>query len=191
MRILLHTCCGPCTIFPLKSLREKGFEVFGFYYNPNIHPYQEWERRLEALRQVANLVDDRGPMPLIVGEEYPLEEFLRNVVFREENRCIYCYTLRLEATARLAKKSRFDAFTTTLLYSKRQKHDLIRGIAENAGRRFSIGFYYEDFRMGWRLGQEEAVKMGIYRQKYCGCIYSEKERFYKDDRLLVPSKGEK
>jgi len=180
MRILLHTCCGPCTIFPLRSLREKGFEVFGFYYNPNIHPYQEWQRRLEALQEVAKAeTTDDKPFRLIIRGDYPLEEFLRNTAFREEKRCIYCYTIRLEATARTAKKSGFDAFTTTLLYSKRQKHELIKEIAESISKRYSVAFYYEDFRKGWKTGQEEAIKMGIYRQQYCGCIYSEKERFYK------------
>lgn len=179
MRILLHTCCGPCTIYPLKVLRDKGFEVFGYYYNPNIHPYQEWERRLKALQDVSRLAGGDKPMHVIVRKDYPLEEFLRNVAFREENRCVYCYTVRLEATAKAAKKSAFDAFTTTLLYSKRQKHDLIREIAESVSKRFSIRFYYEDFREGWKFGQEEAVRLGIYRQQYCGCIYSEKERFYK------------
>jgi len=164
----------------LRSLREKGFEVFGFYYNPNIHPYQEWQRRLEALQEVAKAeTTDDKPFRLIIRGDYPLEEFLRNTAFREEKRCIYCYTIRLEATARTAKKSGFDAFTTTLLYSKRQKHELIKEIAESISKRYSVAFYYEDFRKGWKTGQEEAIKMGIYRQQYCGCIYSEKERFYK------------
>ncbi|MGC8718812.1 MAG: epoxyqueuosine reductase QueH [Thermodesulforhabdaceae bacterium] len=187
MRILLHTCCGPCTIFPLRSLREKGFDVFGFYYNPNIHPYQEWERRLEALQEVAKSEGIDKPFHVIVREDYPLEEFLRNVAFREENRCLYCYTIRLETTAKTAKKSGFDAFTTTLLYSKRQKHDIIKTIAESVSRKFSIAFYYEDFRKGWKIGQEEAIRLGIYRQQYCGCIYSEKERFYKKRRGTVSS----
>lgn len=182
MKILLHTCCGPCTIFSARSLMEKGFEVFGFYYNPNIHPYQEWERRLEALQEVAHAIGGGQPIQIIVRKDYPLEEFLRNIAFREENRCIYCYTIRLEATAKTARKSGFDAFTTTLLYSKRQKHDLVREIAESVSKKFSIKFHYEDFREGWKRGQEEAARMGIYRQQYCGCIYSEKERFYKKNR---------
>lgn len=153
--------------------------MFGFYYNPNIHPYQEWQRRLEALQEVARSEGREKPFHVIVRRDYPLEEFLRNVAFREENRCLYCYTTRLEATARTAKKSGFDAFTTTLLYSKRQKHDVIKGVAESISRKFSIAFYYEDFRKGWKIGQEEAIHLGIYRQQYCGCIYSEKERFYK------------
>lgn len=177
-RILLHTCCGPCTFYPLMRLREQGHEVIGFFYNPNIHPYMEFARRLEALQEMASANDLR----LIVREDYPLEDFIRNVAFREQNRCIYCYTVRLEAAARLAKKSKFDAFTTTLLYSKRQKHDLIRSVAESAAKKARISFYYEDFREGWKIGQQMAIELGIYRQQYCGCIWSEKERFYKKRR---------
>ncbi len=174
-KILLHICCGPCTFYPLRSLRKKGMDVMGFFYNPNIHPYQEWSRRLEALKTMSETQNLR----LIIRDDYRLEEFLRNVVFRESQRCIYCYTVRLEATARLAKKSKFDAFSTTLLYSKRQKHELIKNIAENASKKYGIPFYYEDFREGWKIGQKLAEESGIYRQQYCGCIFSEKERFYK------------
>jgi epoxyqueuosine reductase len=118
-------------------------------------------------------------LPMIVREDYELERFLRQAAFRESQRCIYCYSVRLETTARLAKKSRFDAFTTTLLYSKHQQHDLVRSLAEEASRRHGIPFYYEDFRSGWKTGQEEAKSLNMYRQQYCGCIYSEKERFGK------------
>jgi predicted adenine nucleotide alpha hydrolase (AANH) superfamily ATPase len=172
-KILLHTCCGPCTIYPLASLRSREWEVHGFFYNPNIHPYQEFQRRLEALQQLAVM----RQLPLITRTDYELEGFLRQMVFREHQRCVICYALRLEATARLARKSKFDAFSTTLLYSKRQKHELIRSIAVAASKKYSIDFHYEDFRSGWKQGQEEARNLPLYRQQYCGCIYSEKERF--------------
>ena len=148
-RILLHTCCGPCTIIPLRTLRDQNWEVHGFFFNPNIHPYQEFQRRLDALRQLAV---SRG-LPLIVRAEYPLEDFLRQVVFREQDRCLVCYAMRLDAAARLAKKSRFDAFTTTLLYSKRQKHELVYTIARDAASRHGIAFHYTDFRSGWKEGR--------------------------------------
>jgi epoxyqueuosine reductase len=174
-RILLHTCCGPCLIAPLQKLRALNWSVHGFFYNPNVQPYQELERRLEALKWLSQ----REGLKLIIRGDYALEEFIRQTAFRESQRCIYCYSIRLEATARLAKKSRFDAFTTTLLYSKLQKHELIRSIAEEAAGRIGIAFLYEDFRTEWRKGQEAARQSGIYRQQYCGCIYSEKERFYR------------
>jgi len=175
-KILIHTCCGPCTIYPLQQLRAQNWAVHGFFYNPNIQPYQELQRRLEALQVVAQKED----LKLIIRPDYELEAFVRQTAYRESRRCIYCYSVRLEAAARLAKKSRFDAFTTTLLYSKRQKHELIRTIAEEAARRSGIQFHYQDFREGWKEAQRKAKDLGIYRQQYCGCIYSEKERFCKD-----------
>ncbi|MGC8490607.1 MAG: epoxyqueuosine reductase QueH [Syntrophobacteraceae bacterium] len=177
-RILLHICCGPCSLYPVSALRGEDFVVHGFFYNPHIQPYQEFEKRLETLRSCAQ---DRD-LPLIVREDYDPETFFRQVAFRETNRCMYCYSLRLEATARLAKKSGFDAFSTTLLYSRRQKHELIASIAEEAGRKQGIAFLYRDFRVGWREGQREAEARGLYRQQYCGCIYSEMERFCNDRR---------
>ncbi len=178
LRVLLHTCCGPCSIYPVSALRSENFAVHGFFYNPHIQPYQEFERRLQAIRTFAEGED----LPLIIRAEYDPETFFRQVAFRETSRCIYCYSLRLEATARLAKKSRFDAFTTTLLYSKRQKHDLIASICEDASKKNGISFLYRDFRSGWSEGQEKARALGIYRQQYCGCVYSEMERFYKSDQ---------
>ena len=117
-------------------------------------------------------------LDVIFRHDYDLEAFLRQAAFREHMRCLYCYSVRLEATARLAKKSRFDAFSTTLLYSRQQKHEIIRSIGEEASRKHAISFHYEDFRVGWKQGQEKAKAMSIYRQQYCGCIYSEKERFF-------------
>ncbi len=174
-RILLHICCGPCSIYPLSALRGEDFAVHGFFYNPHIQPYQEFERRLNTLKAFA---ENEG-LPLIIRTDYDVETFFRQVAFRETNRCLYCYSLRLDAAARVAKKSRFDAFTTTLLYSKHQKHDLIASIAEETSRKHGIAFLYRDFRSGWRGGQQKAKALGMYRQQYCGCIYSEIERFYK------------
>jgi len=174
-KILLHTCCGPCTLIPLQNLRARNCTVHGFFYNPNIQPYQEFQKRLDTLQAFARMEE----LQLIVRPDYELETFLRQTAFRESQRCVYCYSIRLEAAARLAKKSRFDAFTTTLLYSKWQKHELIRSIAREASNRFGIPFYYEDFRESWKEGQEKVRELGIYRQQYCGCIYSEKERFCK------------
>ncbi|MEJ5347208.1 MAG: epoxyqueuosine reductase QueH [Desulfosoma sp.] len=172
-RILVHACCGPCLIYPLDFLVSEGWKVHAYFYNPHIQPYQEWQRRLKTARMVSASFD----VPIIVREDYELEEFFRQTAFRENRRCLYCYSRRLEAAARLAKKSGFDAFTSTLLYSKRQNHDLVRHIGEQAASAFSIPFLYEDFRKGWAEGQQKAVAMGLYRQQYCGCVYSERDRF--------------
>jgi predicted adenine nucleotide alpha hydrolase (AANH) superfamily ATPase len=172
-RILLHTCCANCAIIPLSRLEDGQTEVFGFFYNPNIHPFQEYRRRLDAVEAFFHSRKNR----LIIQDDYDLEGFLRAVVFREETRCSYCYHRRLEATARMAKKSGFSAFTTTLLYSKHQNHEAVREIGENLAAEFEVPFVYEDFRPGWKQGIEESKSMGLYRQHYCGCIYSEKERY--------------
>lgn len=176
--ILLHACCAPCTIFPLDRLRKQDWSVHALFYNPHIQPYQEFSRRLETLRSYALSQE----LPLIVRQDYDIETFFRQAAFRESQRCAYCYSIRIEAVARLAAKSRFDAFTTTLLYSKRQKHDLIRSICEEASRKFGAPFFYEDFREGWKAGQERSKALGMYRQQYCGCIYSEYERFGKSGK---------
>jgi predicted adenine nucleotide alpha hydrolase (AANH) superfamily ATPase len=172
-RILLHTCCANCAIFPLKRLAGSEAEVSGFFYNPNIHPFQEYRRR----RETAESFFRSQGVRLIVQNDYDLEGFLRDVVFREDKRCPYCYHRRLEATARAAKKGQFDSFTTTLLHSKHQNHELIREMGESLGQRYGIRFTYEDFRLGWKEGIEVSKKLGLYRQQYCGCIYSEKERY--------------
>ena len=175
MKLLMHICCGPCTIYPLKELRIQGHEVTGVFYNPNIHPYQEYQKRRQTLGDYA----DKAFLNVIWTEGYPLEEFLRGIAFKENERCAYCLVDRLKYTAQLAIREKYDGYTTTLLYSKYQKHDLIREIGENLSRQLGIFFYYQDFRTGWAEGVKISKELGMYRQPYCGCIYSEKERFYK------------
>jgi len=178
MRVLLHICCANCAIYPLEQLRGRGDEVVGYFFNPNIHPYQEYQKRLESLRGYSSAVG----LEMIYRDEYLLEEFLRNVSHRPEERCQYCYSVRLEATAKEAKKSGFDQFSTTLLQSTHQNHQLIKETADRFAQEIGISFYYEDFRQGWRKGLEVSKTMGLYRQQYCGCIYSEKERYLKVGR---------
>jgi len=175
MKLLMHICCGPCVIYPLKELRTQGHEVDGIFYNPNIHPYQEYERRLQTLDDYAN----KAHLKVVYPEGYPLEEFLRELIFRESERCGYCLSLRLKYAAERALSGQYDGFTSTLLHSKYQKHELIRSIAENISKQMGIYFYYQDFRRGWMEGVEISKNLEMYRQKYCGCIYSEKDRFFK------------
>lgn len=174
MKLLLHTCCGPCGIFPLRSLRASGHNVTGFFYNHNIHPYQEYLARLKAARSMA----EQEALPLIVRDEYALEEFLSNVAAEPEKRCSYCYLSRMRATAEAAVAQGFEAFTTSLLYSRYQRHEEIRIIGESLAGEYGIVFHYEDFRTGWQEGIRLSKEMGLYRQQYCGCVYSEKERYY-------------
>ncbi len=177
MKILLHICCAPCTIYPLEALTAMGHQVRGFFSNPNIHPYQEYLRRAATLESYAA----KAGLPVIWDRGYPLEEFLRDIAFRETDRCRFCYYRRLLATARVAKGGKFEAFTSTLLYSKFQKHELIKELAQVVVREVGVPFYYEDFRVGWAAGRKESEKLGLYRQQYCGCIFSERDRFWKPE----------
>ena len=178
MNILMHLCCGPCTLFPLTRLREDGFSVSGFFFNPNIHPYGEFQKRLEALDTLCEKMD----LAVDQVRDYGLREYLREVVFHEDLRCPICYRMRLVATVRHALAIGADAFSTTLLYSRYQQHEIIRQLGEELAEEFKIPFYYEDFRKGWQQGIDMSVEMGLYRQPYCGCIYSEQERYDKKFR---------
>lgn len=178
MNVLLHICCANCAIYPVKVLREKSCQVTGFFCNHNIHPYQEFRRRLDTVREYANQVE----LPVIYREEYQLEEFLAQVAQVPQLRCDYCYHSRLEETARQAVESGFDAFSSSLLYSRYQQHDAIRTHGEALALKYGVRFYYEDFRSGWREGIDTSKAMGLYRQQYCGCIYSEKERYCSQGR---------
>lgn len=175
MKALMHICCGPCSIYPVKTLRSEGMEVMGFYYRHNIHPYTECLKRQETLQNYADQIDLR----VIYQDGYDLEGFIQNVVYREADRCRYCYHDRLRSTALLAKRGKFDCFTTTLLYSKFQNHDLVKTTGESIGKSVGVDFLYQDFRAGWKEGVEKSKDLGMYRQQYCGCIYSEKERYFK------------
>ena len=148
----------------------------GFFYRHNIHPYTECLKRQETLQKYS----ETAGFQVIWQDGYDLEGFIQQVVFRESDRCSYCYYDRLRSTALVAKKGKFDSFSTTLLYSKFQKHEMIKSIGESVGKTVGIPFLYRDFRLGWKEGIEESKRLGLYRQQYCGCIYSEKERFFKN-----------
>ncbi len=173
MRILLHICCGPCAVYPLRALQNTGHQVTGLFYNHNIHPYQEYVRRRDTAAQMARV----SSMQLVIRDDYDLEGFLANVAADPSSRCSYCYSSRLWATARAAAEEGFEAFSTSLLYSRFQNHEAIRLAGEAAAREYGIPFHYQDFRPGWQEGIRVSKEMGLYRQQYCGCIYSEKERY--------------
>ncbi len=172
--LLIHACCANCLLYPLKASKENFERVMVFWYNPNIHPYKEYLKRLEALK----VLEKRLNLSVIYRDEYPLEDWLQAVAFREEKRCIHCYHARLLATAQVAKRGNFSHFTSTLLYSKHQQHDTMREIGESLGKRYGVSFHYQDWREGWKEGIRLSKEMKLYRQQYCGCIYSEKERFH-------------
>ena len=177
MKLLLHVCCAPCSTYTVTKLREQDIDVSAYFYNPNIHPYREFKKRLDTLKEFATQVD----LELLTEDNYGLTEYLRKVVFNEKQRCSICYDMRLEKTAEQAVKSGADAFTSTLLYSRYQKHENIVTIGKRIADKYGVDFYYEDFRQGWQEGIDKAIEMDLYRQPYCGCIYSEQERY--DNRL--------
>lgn len=181
MNLLLHMCCGPCSCYPVKVLREQGIEPIGYFFNPNIHPYKEWDMRLKAAEEFAA----RSEMKIITDKHYMLRDFLRRALAAEQvenGRCRMCYTWRLEETARYAAENGFDAFTSTLFYSIYQQHELMKETAEHFAKVYGVKFHYEDFRPGWQEGIDMSVEMGLYRQPYCGCIFSEEERYSRELR---------
>jgi epoxyqueuosine reductase len=175
MKLLLHACCAPCLLYPHAFLKEQGVDITVFFYNPNIHPFREFKKRFDTLRTYTK----EHNLPLIAETEYGLTYFLRHVVFHEKERCTICYLMRLEKVVMQAKNLGFDAFSTTLLYSKYQQHDKITALASNLATTHHAEFLYHDFRVGWQLGVDKAVELNMYRQPYCGCIYSEQDRFDK------------
>jgi len=173
MKILLHTCCAPCLIYPLGRLKEKGFKIRGYFYNPNIHPFAEYKNRKQAVADFAH------PHNLeVIYPEYSPMEFFQAVNLKEDRpeRCSICWSLRLEKTAEAGKEMGCNYFSTTLLVSPYQNQELLKKIGEDIAKEEGIEFYYEDFRTGFKKAHDEAKAQGIYCQKYCGCIYSEIER---------------
>ena len=174
MKILTHVCCAPCFTYPHKKMLEEGHEVTAFFYNPNIHPYQEYKNRLESVEKYVELQGTR----IIYDNNYEIENYLKGSLAAEE-RCKFCYEERLEKTAKIAEELDLDAFTTTLLISPFQKHETIASVGDKLAGKFGIGFYYEDFRKGYKESRDISRSLGLYMQKYCGCIFSEKERYFK------------
>ena len=174
-KTLMHTCCAPCSVSCIQLLRSQDIEPVSFWYNPNIHPYQEYKARRDTLMAYAPAIG----MELIVAEDYGLREFCRKVCDDIDHRCGKCYEMRLETTARYAAEHGYDSFTTTLLVSPYQQHQLIAETAQRMGERYGVAFLYRDFRPGFRDGQAQARELGFYMQKYCGCVFSEEERYQK------------
>ena len=185
MKLLMHACCGPCSVYCIDTLRKEGIEPTIFWYNPNIHPYKEYEARRDCLIEYTKLIN----LNCIVEDEYGLDEFCKNVVDNLDARCAsYCYPVRLRKTFEYAKENGYDAVTTTLLYSIYQNHNFIKLYCEKLSKEYEIEFLYRDFRYGFWEGHEKAKEAGLYMQKYCGCVFSEEERYLKKkkDNLSLP-----
>jgi len=183
MNILLHQCCGPCSVYPVEILKGMGHSIAGYWFNPNIHPVTEYFKRFETLAQF----NREENIPLFADNVYGVQEFTKNVAQDIANRCAYCYAVRLEAAAKKAKEEGFHAFTSTLFYSRYQNHELMKKIAQEISMRFAIDFFYHDFREGWQKGIDCSKERNMYRQPYCGCIYSEEDRYIRQINKKINS----
>ena len=183
MKLLMHTCCAPCSVYCIDELRKNGIEPTLYWYNPNIHPYTEYVKRKDCLKEYSKKINVKA----IFEDEYGLDVFCKNVVENINARCVnYCYPVRLRKTFEYAKANGYDTVTTTLLYSIYQKHDFIKKLMEDLSKEFGINFLYIDFRKGFWQGHQKAIEQGLYMQKYCGCIFSEEMR-YNNHNATKPS----
>lgn len=172
MRLLLHVCCAPCLTYPLEFLSSKQMHIEGYFYNPNIHPSLEYRKRLNALKAYTQTIQFD-----MTYSDYSPGEYFASILNADDNeRCRYCYQQRLKKTAILARKNNFDAFSTTMLLSPYQKHELLKETAETIANQENIDFFYHDFRSGYARSIEISKQNKIYRQKYCGCIFSELDK---------------
>lgn len=188
MKILLHLCCSNCALYPVKILRSEGYDFTGFWFNPNIHPTDEYQLRLDSVQKLSRQWD----IGMIYSDEYDPEEFFK--LFQDDRvkgsaippspgRCKLCYTLRLEKTAKEAQKRGYDAFSTTLLISPYQDHDEIIETGKKLAEKYKTDFHAKDFRPHFRDAMTLAKDLGLYRQKYCGCIFSSEERSMKRSKI--------
>lgn len=172
-RVLLHICCGPCGTSTHGYWRGEGAEVVGFFHNPNIHPLLEYRRRLEGVRDLAR----RVAMPLLEDLAYDPEAWFMEVAGDGGSRCAKCIGMRLERAAREAVRQGCEAFSTTLAISPWQDHEEIQSRGAEAGSRHGVEFLYHDLRSLYAESRRLSREWGLYRQKYCGCLVSEWERY--------------
>ena len=169
--LLLHVCCAHCTAYSIEYWRKQGFDITAFWFNPNIHPQVEHQKRLEAIQTLS----DTMHFPLIITD-YDVMSYFQAITENIADRCRFCFALRLKETAIKAKEGGYSAFTSTLLISPHQKHELIREAGTSAAEIFSVEFLYFDLRKRYSDSRHITKPLNLYRQQYCGCIYSQLER---------------
>ena len=175
--VLVHACCAHCTAYIIEYWRGQGYDVTAFWYNPNIHPYTEHNLRLEAMKSLSHNMN----FPLVIVEGYDFKEYFRRVAGHEDERCAFCFELRLDRTAKKAKEMGIEAFTSSLLISPHQKHELAWEIGERIASTGGVDFLYTDLRKRYSDSRHITKPMDLYRQQYCGCIYSEFERYFEQN----------
>lgn len=180
-RLFLHSCCAPCSSYVLEYLSEY-FEITVFYYNPNISPKEEYEKRLQEQKRLVESMPAKHPVRLVEGAYDPgrFYEMARGLEKEPEGgkRCLGCYRLRMEETARLAAEGGYDYFTTTLTISPLKSAEKLNEIGELLGTAFLIKYLPSDFKKknGYRRSVELSAEYGLYRQDHCGCVFSKRER---------------
>lgn len=169
MKLMLHICCGPCSLYVIDNLKSRGIDdITGFFFNPNIHPYDELIRRWKSAQIAANVKE----IPLISFFNYDLAKW-KSFDGISADRCRMCYRTRFEATAKYASENGFTHFSSTLFVSPYQNHEVMTEEALRAAKIYGIEFLdNSDYREGFYDGQKQARDLGLYRQKYCGCIKS-------------------
>jgi predicted adenine nucleotide alpha hydrolase (AANH) superfamily ATPase len=171
LRVVLHSCCGVCMAGAATQLKDEGYEVTGYFFNPNIHPSDEYVKRLDAVKTVAAELG----IPLVVAEYDPAQWLRETASLAGEKeggrRCQLCYRIRLQKTVEYMNKINADAFTTTLTIGPKKAADIINKIGREIG---NDRFLARDFkkREGYKKANALARQLGIYRQHYCGCVYS-------------------
>lgn len=179
-RLLLHSCCAPCSSYCMEYLTEH-FDITIFYYNPNISPEEEYRRRVEEQKRLIGEMPLKSPVSFIEGEYVPRDFF--NITKGKENdteggeRCFLCYRLRLEKTARLAYENKFDYFTTTLSISPHKNSEKLNEISSQLSEIYNVKNLPSDFKKkgGYKRSIELSKEYDLYRQDYCGCIFSKNE----------------
>ena len=189
MRLLVHTCCANCLADSLEALRGKADDVAAYWFNPNIHPLLEYRRRLKSVKLLAG----RLGLDLEADETdegYGLARFLEEVAGPDGQRCARCHDVRLKAAAEEAARQGFDAFATTLAVSPHQDHESLRRAGAAAADASGVEYLYDDLRELHDTGGSLPKGLKLYRQQYCGCVFSEEER-YRDTAvdLVMPGGG--
>lgn len=178
--LLLHSCCAPCSSYVLEYLSNY-FQITIFYYNPNISPKNEFDKRVDEQKRLLSILKTKNPISFIVGnyDNDRYEKVIKGLENEPERgkRCYICYKLRLEECAKLAKKLEFDYFATTLSISPYKNSDWINEIGRELEQDIYVKYLYADFKKknGYKRSIELSNIYHLYRQNYCGCIYSKKE----------------